>query len=491
MLTNRKTVSDVKEFWSCDNKVADTEDGAVKADPGAAQETVAEQPEQETKWSKEEILKQSRKFNIDLTPRLLYSRGDMVELLISSNISRYTEFKSVTRVLTRLGGRLEQVPSSRSDVFNTKQISVVEKRILMKFLTQCMQETEENAVDPGKSFGDYLKQQKLTPNLMHYVSHSIAMVPPTETATKGLAATRKFLSSLGRFGPTPFLWSMYGTGELPQVLPIYFNKQFLQSLILLQAFCRLCAVFGGIYYLGKTVNKIVVKNNKVTAVVIENKKIRCDHLVVPAHQLPDTWRGGEEGRGTSSSRAVFLSAASLLPSDKEQLTFLSLPQDTSSAIHLVEVGAGAAATPRGLHLLHASAAGHLDLETTMRVLGVVSEEQLVYSLSWRHADPGLNGEARPGSCVWSAAGPAPELDFDLAIANARAIYSGMFPEEEFLPRAPDPEEIVFGEEEAQEQGKDQDTEGEEVEEESGNEENAKNIAEGDVIETEKNQDGTE
>ena len=252
----------------------------------------------------------------------------------------------------------------------------------------------------------------------------------------------------------------------------------------------MCAVFGGIYYLGKTVNKIVVKNNKVTAVVIEDKKIRCDHLVVPAHQLPDTWRG-EEGRGSSCSRAVFLSAASLLPSDKEQLTFLSLPQDTSSAIHLVEVGAGAAATPRGLHLLHASAAGHLDLETTMRVLGVVSEEQLVYSLSWRHADPGLNGEARPGSCVWSAAGPAPELDFDLAIANARAIYSGMFPEEEFLPRAPDPEEIVFGEEEAQEQGKDQDTEGEEVEEESGNEENAKNIAEGDVIETEKNQDGTE
>ena len=226
VLTNRRTVSDVKEFWSCDTKVIDTEDGAVEEEPGAAQETVAEQPEQETKWSKEEILKQSRKFNIDLTPRLLFSRGDMVELLISSNISRYTEFKSVTRVLTRLGGRLEQVPSSRSDVFNTKQISVVEKRILMKFLTQCMQETEENAVDPGKSFGDYLKQQKLTPNLMHYVSHSIAMVPPTETATKGLAATRKFLSSLGRFGPTPFLWSMYGTGELPQVLPIFTNSSY-------------------------------------------------------------------------------------------------------------------------------------------------------------------------------------------------------------------------------------------------------------------------
>ena len=45
-------------------------------------------------------MENSRKFNLDLTPRLLYSRGAMVELLISSNISRYTEFKAVSRVLT-------------------------------------------------------------------------------------------------------------------------------------------------------------------------------------------------------------------------------------------------------------------------------------------------------------------------------------------------------------------------------------------------------
>ena len=209
-LQTLSTIDNLKQTWSSEQK---------KEQDVSEEITGAE-------TSKEKIENQSRRFNIDLSPRLLYSRGDMVELLISSNISRYTEFKSVTRVLTRLGGRLEQVPSSRSDVFNTKQISVVEKRILMKFLTQCMQETEENAVDPGKSFGDYLKQQKLTPNLMHYVSHSIAMVPPTETATKGLAATRKFLSSLGRFGPTPFLWSMYGTGELPQVLPIFTNSSY-------------------------------------------------------------------------------------------------------------------------------------------------------------------------------------------------------------------------------------------------------------------------
>ena len=45
------------------------------------------------RWSRKKIFDNSRKFNLDLVPRLLYSRGAMVELLISSNISRYTEFK--------------------------------------------------------------------------------------------------------------------------------------------------------------------------------------------------------------------------------------------------------------------------------------------------------------------------------------------------------------------------------------------------------------
>jgi hypothetical protein len=36
----------------------------------------------------ENMQEQSRRFSLDLTPRLLYARGEMVELLISSNIAR-------------------------------------------------------------------------------------------------------------------------------------------------------------------------------------------------------------------------------------------------------------------------------------------------------------------------------------------------------------------------------------------------------------------
>ncbi|CAG2061863.1 unnamed protein product, partial [Timema podura] len=100
-------------------------------------------PPQSKLWSQDKFLKEYRKFNLDLAPKLLFARGSLVELLISSNIARYAEFRSVTRVLTWLEDRLELVPCSRADVFSTHHISVVEKRMLMKLMATC--------VEPGSS----------------------------------------------------------------------------------------------------------------------------------------------------------------------------------------------------------------------------------------------------------------------------------------------------------------------------------------------------
>lgn len=45
----------------------------------------------------------------------------------------------MTRVLTWLDSHLEPVPCSRADVFATRHVTVVEKRMLMKLLTACME----------------------------------------------------------------------------------------------------------------------------------------------------------------------------------------------------------------------------------------------------------------------------------------------------------------------------------------------------------------
>lgn len=70
--------------------------------------------------------------------QLLFSRGDLVELLISSNICRYAEFRAVDRVTTLFEKQIKSVPCSRSDVFTNKNVNVVEKRLLMKILGNCL-----------------------------------------------------------------------------------------------------------------------------------------------------------------------------------------------------------------------------------------------------------------------------------------------------------------------------------------------------------------
>ena len=110
----------------------------------------------------------------------------MVELLISSDIAKYCEFRTITRVLTNLDGKLEQVcfsvfwlkligvfswrfvvgqlnstifiqvPCSRSDVFSSKQVSMIEKRMLMKLLTFCLNYENEPEQYAGIPFNPAL-----------------------------------------------------------------------------------------------------------------------------------------------------------------------------------------------------------------------------------------------------------------------------------------------------------------------------------------------
>nr|XP_020145559.1 rab proteins geranylgeranyltransferase component A 2-like [Microcebus murinus] len=202
-----------------------------------------------------QIVKEGRRFNIDLVSKLLYSQGLLIDLLIKSNVSRYAEFKNVTRILAFQEGKVEQVPCSRADVFNSKELTMVEKRMLMKFLTFCLDyehHPDEYEAFKQCSFSEYLKTKKLTPNLQHFVLHSIAMTSESScTTVDGLKATKNFLQCLGRFGDTPFLFPLYGQGEIPQ------------------CFCRMCAVFGGIYCL----------RHKVQCFVVDKESGRCKAII--------------------------------------------------------------------------------------------------------------------------------------------------------------------------------------------------------------------
>ena len=280
----------------------------------------------------------SRKFNLDLSPKILFSRGLLVESLIGANISHYAEFKIVSRILTYMDGKIEEVPCSRSDVFGSELINVLEKRALMRFMTFCS--TFEDCPEQYESFKDkpfieFLKSRKLTTNLQHIILNAIAVVPANTSTLSGLKATQKFLRSLGRYGNTPFLWSLYGAGELPQ------------------AFCRMCAVFGGIYCLRKNVKSLVLDEDSKNCLAViseDGLRLQTKWLIMEKSYVPDVF---EVVTQCMTSRAILITDRSMKDASREQISILTIPARSNGyPVRVIELPPSSMACPESLYVVH-------------------------------------------------------------------------------------------------------------------------------------------
>lgn len=67
-----------------------------------------------------------------------------------------------------------------------------------------------------------------------------------QTAVTTIRRIKLYSDSLARYGKSPYLYPMYGLGELPQ------------------GFARLSAIYGGTYMLDKPIDEIVMKDGKVS-----------------------------------------------------------------------------------------------------------------------------------------------------------------------------------------------------------------------------------
>uniref|UniRef100_A0A8D8Y315 Rab proteins geranylgeranyltransferase component A n=3 Tax=Cacopsylla melanoneura TaxID=428564 RepID=A0A8D8Y315_9HEMI len=426
------TVSNIEEEWFV------PENSPEVAPTGEGGDAPATPPV----WSKAHLISLNRKFNLDLAPKLLFARGSLVELLISSNIARYAEFRSVTRVLTWIDDKLEFVPCSRSDVFKTKDVSIVEKRLLMKLLSICVEYKEDNNEFAGfedKKFIDYLKSKELTDNLMHYVLYAIAMSSTSTPCMEAVDRTKRFLASLGRYGNTPFLHPMYGSGELPQ------------------CFCRLCAVYGGVYHLKRAADGVLIDGGETCKGIVSTKqRLGTKHLVIGVPNAPSSFLKSIPKKGMS--RGMFITDRSILTSEKESLSLLQFP--ASNPITIIELGPSTHACPSGLFVVHMTCKQELtakeDLKTTVEKLlncapydgvtktdGSDTRAQVLYALYFNVPDTShCDLSSSVPQNVHLCSGPDLDLDFDFAVNQAKEIFTKMYPGEEFLPRAPDADEIV-------------------------------------------------
>jgi RAB protein geranylgeranyltransferase component A len=94
------------------------------------------------------LIHYDRYFNIDLAPKLIYCSGQLINALVHSQVSNYLEFKPMNSLYYFLSSSEEmnkksknndlsyqiwKVPSNKNDIFLSKHLTAIEKRLLMKF----------------------------------------------------------------------------------------------------------------------------------------------------------------------------------------------------------------------------------------------------------------------------------------------------------------------------------------------------------------------
>ncbi|RZF47415.1 hypothetical protein LSTR_LSTR010618 [Laodelphax striatellus] len=174
------------------------------------------------------------------------------------------------------------------------------------------------------------------------------------------------------------------------------------------------------------------------------------------------------------SRGIFLIDRSILPAEKETLTLLQFPpcEGSPEPITVVEVGPSTNACPPGLFVVHMTCKQQKSAEEDLAVAvsklfhseycdGTVDRidtdtqatqtaKTLLWSLYFNCPETNscdLSPDV-PANVHLCCSGPDLDLDFEYAVKQAKEIFTKMYPDSEFLPRAPDPEEIVLEDDEA-------------------------------------------
>uniref|UniRef100_A0A915JMQ5 RAE1/2 domain-containing protein n=1 Tax=Romanomermis culicivorax TaxID=13658 RepID=A0A915JMQ5_ROMCU len=204
----------------------------------------------------------------------------------------------------------------------------------MKFLEQKEIWNKENE---SQNFLSFLESQSLTPKLRHYIFFGLANGDKDLNVKEASKFMSKFLNSVGRYGNSPFLWTLYGSGELPQ------------------CFCRMCAVYGGVYCLRMPLQALIVNEEQklISAIITDNKRVNCNQKFVTSRQILQEREFSQDE--LLVSKTVLITDQSIMNDGKDHISYLNVQLNKDSpSVKILEVSYSGMACPKNLCIVYLS-----------------------------------------------------------------------------------------------------------------------------------------
>ncbi|KAF2074489.1 hypothetical protein CYY_004194 [Polysphondylium violaceum] len=453
----------------------DTKDDETKG--GEGEESKGEEQQQEQtpivkKPIKKTLHELGRFFSIDLAPTLLYSRGSMVNLLISSSASKYLEFKSLDQNYLYAKNTLYNIPSTKGSIFKDSTFSLREKRLIMKFIETIRELTQptENEQDKqeqekkleelnSKHDGNFLKLVKsfgMTELVESFVLYGLSLIHEnleSISLKQGVESVQLYVSSLLVYGTSPFLVPYYGCGDIPQ------------------AFCRLCAVYGGTYVLQRSVESLSFDENNILQGIkcTEGQPIKTKYFIAsPAYvKTLDT----QNTYPTITKRySRFIGITNKKLNNTLEQSFITLPPNTCSnknVINILQLDSICVPYLKGKTLYHfttlseGESTAEEDLKSSVdnffanntQEATSTDKPRLEWSSYFNFTFETLTNDIKEknvlnkdgGVLVCSDSPIGSTIDYASQLEEAKKLFEYICPNEIFLEKVPEPEDIVWGE----------------------------------------------
>jgi len=256
---------------------------------------------------------ENRDWNVDLIPKFVMANGNLVKILIKTNVSQYLEWKCVDGTFVyqwdtggffgKPKGVIHKVPSNDQEAWKSDLMGLFEKnrcRKFFQFIQNFKREDEKthHKLNYKGPFKDVVKKYSLETNTVDFIGHAVALYTNYDFLEKQAVDTidkiQLYMSSIDRYGPSPFIYPIWGLSGIAE------------------GFSRLCALYGGTYMLNRDCEEILYDENKkfigiksqgeiakgkillaepsylvkYGKVVSKGKVIRC--ICILDHQIPNT-----------------------------------------------------------------------------------------------------------------------------------------------------------------------------------------------------------